>query len=105
MKRFQSALARHGAHDLVGEVQSVGLVAGIQIVRDKAAKTLFDPAKAAAAYVVKRAQEHGLIVRNVFQDRVTICPPLIITEDQIDELSARLGKALDDAAAWAAKAA
>jgi 4-aminobutyrate--pyruvate transaminase len=51
---------------------------------------------AVAPYFAKSAQEHGLIVRAVYQDRVAICPPLIITEEQIDELFRRFSRALDD---------
>ena len=39
--------------------------------------------------LVKAAQEHGLIVRPLFGERVALCPPLIITEDQIAEMYRR----------------
>jgi 4-aminobutyrate--pyruvate transaminase len=45
--------------------------------------------------VQARAQEHGVIVRGI-RDAIAICPPLIITEDQIDELFDGIGQALDD---------
>ncbi|MBI3707258.1 MAG: aspartate aminotransferase family protein [Proteobacteria bacterium] len=97
--RLQAGLRRLADHPLIGEVQGVGLIAGLQLVKGKAPKQVFEPAQAVAPYFAKRAQEHGLIIRNLFGDRIGICPPLIITEAQIDELLRRLGKALDDTAA------
>ncbi len=41
------------------------------------------------------AQEEGLIVRFLAGDRVAVCPPLIITSEEIDGLFDRLTRALD----------
>jgi 4-aminobutyrate---pyruvate transaminase len=48
--------------------------------------------------VDKHAREHGLIARFI-GDRVAFSPPLIITEAEIDDMAARLRRALD--ATWA----
>jgi 4-aminobutyrate--pyruvate transaminase len=37
----------------------------------------------------------------VVGDTVTACPPLIITADEVDELFARLARALDRTLGWA----
>jgi 4-aminobutyrate--pyruvate transaminase len=47
---------------------------------------------------MNKAAEHGLIVRALINDTIALCPPLIITEPQIDEMFDRLERALDDAA-------
>jgi 4-aminobutyrate--pyruvate transaminase len=47
----------------------------------------------------ERCREHGLIVR-ALMDSVALCPPLIISEEQIDEMFARYTRALDDVEAW-----
>ena len=52
------------------------------------------------AYVGMRAQAHGVITRGL-GDVVNLCPPLMITEGEIDELLTRIGRALDDTLAWA----
>jgi adenosylmethionine-8-amino-7-oxononanoate aminotransferase len=36
------------------------------------------------------------MVRGLFDNRVAVCPPLIIAESEIDELFARFRKGLDD---------
>ncbi len=94
--RFQERLRGLGAHPLVGEARGVGLIGAVQLVRDKASKELFDPQLKAGPAVMARAAEHGLLVRALIDDTVAVCPPLIITENQIDDLFDRLAKALDD---------
>jgi 4-aminobutyrate--pyruvate transaminase len=68
-------------------------------VKAKASKEFFAPTSGVAAYFGKAAQERGLIVRPLFGDRVALCPPLIITEEQIAEMYRRFSQALDDTAA------
>ena len=52
-----------------------------------------------AAFLVRRAQHHGVILRNMPGDIVAFSPPLIITDAEIDEMMRCFGKALDDT--WA----
>ncbi|HXY99899.1 MAG TPA: aspartate aminotransferase family protein [Stellaceae bacterium] len=93
--RLQEGLRRFAGHPLVGEVRGVGLLAGVELVRDKATKAPFEPKAGAGAIFAARAQEHGLILR-AMGDSMALCPPLIITAEEIDELLRRFGKALDD---------
>jgi 4-aminobutyrate--pyruvate transaminase len=93
--RLQEGLRRFAGHRLVGEVRGVGLLAGVELVKDKASKASFDAKVGAGAMLAARAQEHGLIVR-AMADTVALCPPLIITAEEIDEMLRRFGKALDD---------
>jgi 4-aminobutyrate---pyruvate transaminase len=99
--QFQARLHRLGDHPLVGEARGLGLVGGIELVADKGSKSSFDPKTGVAPQVVRFAEEEGLIVRYLAGDVVSICPPLIITSAQIDELFDRLGRALGRALDWA----
>jgi len=96
--RFQDGLRRFADHPLVGEARGVGLIGAVELVRDKATKQPFDPKQGVGAFAAARAQEHGLIVRPL-GDSVALCPPLVIAEEEIDEMFRRLGRALDDTAA------
>ncbi len=96
--KLKAGLSELGNHPLVGHHRCVGLIGGLEIVEDKASKQSFEASKKVAAFVAKRAQEHGLIVRPLPSDIVGCCPPLIISETEIDRFMDRLGKALDDAA-------
>ncbi len=96
---FQSGLRKFAEHPLVGEVRGIGLIGGIELVKDKKTKESFDPKLAVGPYAVARAQANGLITRSL-GDTLAACPPLIINEAQIGDLLARYGKALDDTYAW-----
>ena len=99
---LQAGVRRFADHPLVGEVRGVGLLAGLELVQDKAAKRPF-PAKAGAAALVQaKCQENGLIVR-AMGDTVAFCPPLIITEPEIEELLRRFGKGFGEATAILAR--
>ncbi len=91
---FQDRLRRLGAHPLVGEARGVGLVGALELVRDKEGREPFDPALGVGGLAADMAQEEGLIVRAV-GDSLAVCPPLIITDAEIDQLFDRMGAALD----------
>ncbi len=101
--QFAARCAALEDHPLVGESRQMGLVAGIEIVADKKTKHQFDPKLGFAAKTVAFAQQEGLIVRNVFGDTITICPPLVISPAEIDELFDRLTRALDRTLDWATR--
>ena len=90
---LQEQLQRFTDHPLVGEVRGVGLIAGIELVADKASKRPFEGGIVGAA-TQKACQEAGLIVR-ALGNTVAVCPPLIITKEQIDEMVDGLQKGLD----------
>lgn len=96
---FQKRLAALGEHALVGEARGVGLIGGLEIVADKESKKQFAPAQKAALTVTERALAHGLIVRPLPGDCIGICPPLVISEEQIHDLFDKLEQALPEAAA------
>ena len=93
--RFQEVFRSLADRLLVGEVRGVGLMAGIELVADKPGKRPFDPALKVGAYLASRAREYGLIVR-ALGDTVVCAPPLVVTEDEIDELGTRFHRALAD---------
>ena len=101
--RFQKRLTKLAAHPLVGEAKGVGLIGGIEIVADKEAKKGFEPAKAAAAQIARFVEEEGVIARPMIGDRIALCPPLVITEAEIDELFDRFERGLATGLDWAKK--
>jgi len=99
--QFQARLKALGDHPLVGEARGMGLMGGLELVADKRSKQAFDPKAGVAMRCVRFAEDEGLIVRAVVGDTVTMCPPLVIKADEVDELFARLGRALDRTLDWA----
>lgn len=92
--RFAEGLAVQAERRIVGNMRAVGLIGALELMADRAARTPFDPALKAGYQVAQYAQEEGLIVR-AMGDTVALCPPLIITPAEMDEMFARLGRALD----------
>jgi adenosylmethionine-8-amino-7-oxononanoate aminotransferase len=91
---LQQRLQEFADHPLVGEVRGMGLIGAVELVADKASKRPFD-GNAIGGYCQKQCEERGLILRALGGNSVAICPPLIITRAQIDELADTLGTALD----------
>ncbi|HSG90065.1 MAG TPA: aminotransferase [Pseudomonadales bacterium] len=93
--RFQERLHALGEHPLVGEVRGVGLIGAVELEADRDAKAPFDPKAAIGMFCAKRAEAHGVIVRPL-GDSLAFCPPLVITEPDIDEVFDRFALALED---------
>jgi 4-aminobutyrate--pyruvate transaminase len=87
-------------HPLVGEARGVGLIGGVELVRDKQTKAQFEVKKGVGAKAVSFALQEGLITR-AMGDRLAFCPPLIITEAEIEEMFDRCERALDKTLDWA----
>ena len=98
---FQARLNALADHPLAGEARGVGLLGGLELVKDKRTRQSFDGTIGMGAKVVALAQAEGLIVRAVAGDTIGICPPLIITEGEVHALFDMLEKALDGAYVWA----
>jgi 4-aminobutyrate--pyruvate transaminase len=98
-QRLQQRLQSLADHPLVGEVRGIGLIAAVEFVADKKTKLQFDPIGRIGAYFYERGHHHGIIIRNI-QDSVAICPPLVITEKEVDELINRFVLTLDDTWTW-----
>jgi len=94
---LQRRLRELGEHEIVGDVRGVGLIGAVEIVADKAGKTHFEPS--AAGYLQQACQDAGLIGRALAGTTFAVCPPLIITEAQVDELIDGLVSGLDATAA------
>lgn len=84
-------------HPLIGEIRGVGLVAGLELVANKATRASFGTEVAIGAQVERATRKHGLIVRNM-GDSIALAPPFIIEAEEVVELVARLTSALDTVA-------
>ena len=94
MPRFQERLAGLAGHPLVGEARGVGLIGAVEMVADKKTKRAFDPSRKVGLRAAASCEKEGLITRPL-GDALALCPPLVISEAEIDELFDRLTRALD----------
>ena len=95
MQRLRELAA---THPIVGEVRGAGLIAGLQLVKDKPGRVIFTTEDDAAIKCREFALQNGLIMRAVGQSMV-LSPPLVISRAEIDELVAKALIALDLTAA------
>jgi 4-aminobutyrate--pyruvate transaminase len=84
---LQSRLAPLRDHERVGEVRGAGLLAAVELVEDQASR---QPDAALAKRATQLCQDNGLIVRNVAGCALAMCPPLIISQEQVDEMVDKL---------------
>jgi 4-aminobutyrate--pyruvate transaminase len=95
MPRFRDGLNRLGQHPLVGEARGLGLMGGIELVADKQTKRAFEKQSRAPQICLRHAQQAGLLLRVIAENTIAICPPLIASASEIDELFARLSRSFD----------
>lgn len=91
---FQQQIQTLADHPLVGEVRGVGFLGAIELIKTKETRTPF-PSDLNVGY---KCREHcfnnGLVMRAV-GDSMILCPPLIISNAEIDELVSKARMALD----------
>lgn len=96
---FQASLRAFADHPLVGEVRGIGLIGAVEMVADKASKRPFEASQKVGAYLAEQAQARGLIVRPIL-DTIAFCPPLIISETEINQMIERYAEALEATWKW-----
>ena len=67
----------------------------MELMADKGNRTPFEPGIAGPA-MDRIGRKNGLILR-VSGDRLAFAPPLIMTEENVDDMADRLGRTLDQA--------
>ena len=92
---LQTGLRRYADHPLVGEVRGLGLVSGLELVRNKASREPFAPELNLGLFIERRCQDRGAILR-ALGDTLTVAPPLVVDEETIGMLVKIVGDALDD---------
>ena len=74
----------------------------VELVADKRSKRSFEPQQGVGPETSRLIEENGAILR-ALGDTIAMCPPMVISEAELDELFDRFEKGLDLAEAWVAK--
>ncbi len=91
LKRFNELKDKH---EVVGDARGIGLMAGIELVKDKKSK---EKARKLRDQVVKNAvQKQKLWILGCGQNVIRFIPSYIITREELDEAVDRLDKAISD---------
>ena len=88
-------------HEIVGDVRGLGLLLGVELVRDRVTKAPFPPPWRVSARVGNATLERGLVsypgagtADGVAGDHLLYAPPLIINRNQVDEMVRILDESL-----------
>lgn len=82
------------SHPIIGEIRGAGLMAAIQLVKDRKGRVIFTKQDDAAIKCRELCLQNNLIIRAVDQAMV-LSPPLVITRTEIDELVTKAKIGLD----------
>ena len=91
---LQKRMREFENHPLVGEVRGEGLLIGVELVKNKEKKELFDPVGKVGNICKDHCINNNLIMRAV-RDGMMCSPPLTISKDDIDKCVERLKISLD----------
>ncbi len=72
-------------HPIVGDVRGIGLMLGVELVKDRRTKEHFDEHTDIDSRVREKLKKHGLLLGSN-NGIISIGPPLVITRGQVDEI-------------------
>jgi adenosylmethionine-8-amino-7-oxononanoate aminotransferase len=88
--------------DVVGDIRGMGLLIGIEFVRDKATRLPFPRAAGIAGRVAQAAMEAGVVTYPIqgcvdgdLGDHILIAPPFIVGEKEIQLIVGALESAIE----------
>lgn len=91
------------SHAMVGDIRGIGLMRGIEFVKDRQTRTSLDPGYAFSARLSAECLKRGMFIeyaagcnRGQSGDMIMFGPPFIITEAQIDSAVEILDQALEE---------
>ena len=82
---FIERLKKCDQYDLVGNTRGIGLIGAMEFVSEKNSSKGFEKKGVAGKIFADYAKDNGLIIRAI-GDIIAFCPPLVITESQINDM-------------------
>ena len=82
-------------HRIVGDNRGIGLIQGLELVKDRETKEHFDPSLHINRILTLKLKERGIWIR-VPAFIVPVAPPLITTKDQIDHICTAIDESIDE---------
>jgi adenosylmethionine-8-amino-7-oxononanoate aminotransferase len=101
--KLRGALEPLAAHPHVGEIRGLGLLLGLELVRDKGTREPFPPQAQIAERIRQATVERGVLVYpsqgcvdGVRGDHLLLAPPFIISADECSKIAQALRSALSE---------
>ncbi len=95
MKHFQKKLREMEKYDFIGDIRYKGFIGALDIVRSRKDGIAFDPEERIGNQIYEHSLDNGIVLRPL-GDMIYFFLPLIVTEDDIDEIFARTEKVLTE---------
>ncbi len=95
-RRFTAGLQGIADHPLVGDTRGRGLLGAIELVADKGTKARLDPSLKFPDRLFAQGYRNGVIFRSFPDNIIGLAPALCASDDEMDEIFARIRKTLDD---------
>ena len=84
-----------GKHEIIGDVHGAGLIAGVELVRDRQTR---EPARNEAKFTLNRMRENGVFIglTGHRQSTLKIRPPMVFGTQEADLLTEVLDRTLSE---------
>ncbi len=94
LEKLRGLMSRHA---LIGDVRGMGLLAALELVKDRKSK---EPAAAETNAVMERCRENRVLLGKggLYGNVLRISPPMNVTKDDVDEFVRRLDKSFAELA-------
>ena len=79
LKRLNEMMEKY---EIIGDVRGIGLMAGVELVRDRRTK---EPAVKEQAEIIRKCFENGVLLIGAGISSLRFSPPLVITRDELEE--------------------
>ena len=83
-------------HKIIGDVRGLGLLCGVELVKDRTTKEHFPAEADLAARLTQGFADNGILLRG--GDAMNVAPPLCVTPGEIDEILSVLDRVIGQAA-------
>ena len=83
-----------GVHAHVSNIRSLGLMAGLTLVRDAETATPFEPSEGVGGRVARHLREEGGVITRFVGDHIVMAPPLVVNAEEVDIMVGALDQAV-----------
>ena len=73
-------------HPQVGDIRGLGLMCGVEVVKDRATKAPFTPEDGVGPRLMQAMVSRGLFTRLRGEDVICLAPPIVASDEQIDRI-------------------
>lgn len=95
IEQIAGHLRRLADNPHVGDVRQCGMIAGVELVKDKTAREAFPYGQQVGAQVCAHARQYGVILRPL-ADVIVVMPPLTISHENIDHLMNTIERCINE---------